>query len=187
MEGAGQSHKGGILKRITNADKVKVIMKKRPKPAIPENRTSRRQPLDGLKEGQQVSLRISGETRIGYKAIVNDTQEGILYKNEIFQELKRGQEIVGYVKKMREDNKIDLSLYAPGYKKIDPLARKIIAVLKAHGGFVAVTDNSSPQAISDLFGISKKTYKKVVGNLYRKRRIVIEENGIRLNRNADKP
>ena len=168
------------MKRITNADRVKVIIKKpRLSTALKSEAHSVRSQSD-LHEGQRVALRISGQSRIGYKAIVNGTHEGILYKNEVFQPLTEGQQVSGFIKKLRADDKIDLSLHEPGYKKINALAQNMIATLKSHGGFVAATDNSSPERIAALFGISKKTYKKIVGNLYRKRQIAIEADGIRL-------
>ncbi len=160
-------------------------MKKGRPSSLNETERLRNRLQNNFKEGQRVSLRISGQTRIGYKAIVNDTHEGILYKNEVFQPLKKGQRVDGFVKKQREDEKIDLSLYEPGYKKINVLAKKLISILKERGGFVEITDNSSPQTISALFGISKKTYKKVAGNLYRKRQIALEKDGIRLIKNGD--
>ena len=168
------------MKRLTNADKVKTIRKKtRPASASRSEMKPVRSGSD-FQEGQRVALRISRQTRIGYTAIVNETHEGILYKNEVFQPLKNGQRIDGFIKKLRDDKRIDLSLYEPGYKKINALAKNVIDTLNAHGGFVAVTDNSSPERISALFGISKRTYKQIVGNLYKKRWIVFEADGIRL-------
>ncbi|MEN6475141.1 MAG: S1-like domain-containing RNA-binding protein [Syntrophaceae bacterium] len=131
-------------------------------------------------DGQAVDLLIYDRTEIGYKAIINDTFSGVLFQSEVFQTVTIGQHIQGFIKHVREDGKIDLCLHQPGYAKIDPLSKKILDAMKAHGGFIAVTDKSAPEAIYALFGISKKTYKKAIGALYKKRLITIEESGIRL-------
>ena len=134
----------------------------------------------GFHEGQKVALRISGQTERGFLAIINGTEKGILYRNEVFQPLKIGQEIEGFIKKVREDKKIDLCLQKRGYKAIDTVSRKIVEELNQQGGFIAVTDNSQPKVIADIFGVSKKSFKKAIGSLYKKRLIAFEENGIRL-------
>ena len=110
---------------------------------------------------------------MGYVAIVNGTHKGILYKNEVFQPLKIGQEIDGFIKKVRQDKKLDLCLQKPGYKTIDTLSKRIMDKLQQQEGFMAVTDKSQPKVIADLFGVSKKTFKKSIGNLYKKRLITI--------------
>ena len=134
-----------------------------------------------FQEGQGVDLVIRDRTEIGYKAIINNSSEGLLYKNEVFQTLRKGQHISGFIKKVREDGKIDLCLQRPGPEKVDDVKEKIIEkLLRAQGGFIAVDDKSAPEVIYRLFGASKKTYKKAIGGLYRKRLIVIESNGIRL-------
>ena len=104
----------------------------------------------------------------------------MIYKNEVFQKLHIGQELKGYIKKIRPDNKIDLSLQLNGYQKVDAVSRAILKILKKHGGRIAVTDNSKPEEIYALFGVSKKTFKKAIGALYKKRLITIDTNGIRL-------
>lgn len=134
----------------------------------------------GFHVGQKVSLLISVRTELGFSAIIDGTHKGILYKNDVFQTLKIGQEIDGFIKNVRDDQKIDLCLQKPGYKAIDALSGKIMDQLQKHGGFIAATDKSRPKVIADLFGISKKTFKKAIGNLYKKRLISLEKNGIRL-------
>ncbi|EFK11315.1 conserved domain protein [delta proteobacterium NaphS2] len=131
-------------------------------------------------EGQKVKIMISRRTEMGFIAVINGTHQGILYKNQVFQPLKIGQEIDGFIRKLRDDKKIDLCLQKPGYKAIDAVSRKILDQLKEHGGFIPVTDKSSPELVGDFFGISKKTFKKAVGKLYKKRLIVLEKNGIRM-------
>ena len=137
---------------------------------------------DNYKNGQLVSLLLYDQTEIGYKAIIDNTFMGMLYKDEVFQRLKRGQRIDGFIKKVRNDGKIDLSLYKRGYEGVTDISTKIIDKLLEHGGFISVNDKSLPETIYKLFGISKKTYKKAVGALYKKRAIIIEESGIRLNK-----
>jgi uncharacterized protein len=140
--------------------------------------------LDNLppdyKEGQEVDLIICNETDLGYKAIVNKLHWGMLYKSEIFQTLERGQRIRGFIKKVREDEKIDLSLTKPGYAKVDDISGKILEYLRNNNGFMSITDKSSPETIYSIFFISKKAFKMAIGGLYRKRYISLENNGIRL-------
>jgi len=137
------------------------------------------QPID-VQEGQQVDLVIGDQTEMGYKVIINDTHWGMLYNNEVFQALHKGQRLQGFIKKVRDDGKIDCCLQKSGYKNVDDVAWKILEFLHKRGGFLAITDKSSPERIYDLFGVSKKTYKKAIGALYKKRCIIIEKDGIRL-------
>jgi len=130
--------------------------------------------------GQEVGLLIYSQTDIGYKAIVNNSHWGILYKNEVFLPLEKGQRIKGFIKKIREDEKIDLSLYQPGYEKIDGIAKTILTKLKEHKGFMDTTDKSPSEYIYEQFGVSKKAYKQAVGALYKKGLIAIEADGIRI-------
>jgi len=133
-----------------------------------------------LEADQQVDLMIYKKTDLGWKAIVNQQYSGILYQNEVFQPLEIGQKLTGFVKQIREDDKIDLMLQKPGFEKIDDFSVKLHELLKEADGFLPLTDKSPADEIYGRFGISKKTFKKAVGDLYRKRLIVLEENGIRL-------
>jgi len=130
--------------------------------------------------GDEVQLMIAEETDLGYKAIVNNEHWGMLYKNQIYQPLSPGQKITGYVNKVRDDEKIDLLLEKPGYEKVDSISQKILDELKQNRGFMAVSDNTSPEMINSLFGISKKNFKKAIGSLYKKRLITFDSDGIRL-------
>jgi uncharacterized protein len=130
---------------------------------------------------QEVDLFIYGRTEIGYKAIINNTHWGILYENEVFQPLQKGQRLKGFIKKLRDDEKIDLSLYQSGYEKIGGIADAIYSKLLEHNGFLDVTDKTPSGYIYDLFGVSKKVYKQAVGSLYKKGMIVIGANGIRVS------
>ena len=134
----------------------------------------------GFQEGQSVELVIGTRTDLGYNAMINNSQWGMLYQNEVFQPLGKGQHIQGFIKKLRDDGKIDLCLQKPGYEKIDEVSEKIIDKLRAAGGFLSVTDKSPPEIIYGLFGVSKKTFKKAIGALYKKRLILIENKGIKL-------
>lgn len=136
-------------------------------------------PID-LLEGQGVELLICSQTEIGYKAIINNSRMGVLYKNEVFQPLRKGQQVPGFIKKIRDDGKIDLCLQKPGHEKVDDMTGRIIDLLKASDGFIALTDKSPAGIIYDTFGVSKKTYKKAIGALYKRRLIAIESDGIRL-------
>lgn len=133
-----------------------------------------------LEAGQQVKLMVWRKTDLGWKAIVNQQYAGMLYKNEIFRELEAGEQIDGFVKQVREDGKIDLALQKPGFEKVDEFAGKLLEMLEDSGGFLPVTDKSPAEIIYSRFGVSKKTYKKGVGDLYKRRLIIIEEDGIRL-------
>ncbi len=130
--------------------------------------------------GELVDIIVWEKTDIGYKVVINNVDLGLLYHSEIFQPLVVGQKAQAYVKKVREDQKIDLCLQKSGYQKPDELAEKILTKLVANGGFLAVNDKSSASAISSLFGVSKKKFKMAVGGLYRQRRISFSDDGIRL-------
>jgi hypothetical protein len=130
--------------------------------------------------GQEVDLLIGAHTDLGYKAIVNNAHWGVLYENEVFQPLKKGNRLTGYIKKVREDGKIDLCLQKPGYEKVDGLAERILDQLKQHGGAMPVNDKTAPELIYQWFGVSKKSYKKAIGALYKKKVIALDEQGIRL-------
>ena len=130
--------------------------------------------------GQKVALIVYEETKLGFKAVIDQTHWGMLYRTEVFRELEIGDETEGYIKKLREDGKIDLRLEGLGNERIDAAVQKVLTALKRHNGTLYITDTSSPQAISKELGISKKTYKKAVGHLYKERSIKIEHDFIRL-------
>ncbi len=135
-----------------------------------------------LKQGQAVDLMIYAQTDLGFKAIINNDYSGILYNNEIFQPLKIGDTLTGYIKKIRDDNKIDLSLQdKPPEATRDSLSATILEDLKQQGGTSNLTDKSPPEAIYQQYGVSKKSYKKALGSLYKKRLIKITEKQIELN------
>jgi uncharacterized protein len=139
-----------------------------------------------VQEGDEVELLIANRTDLGYNAIINGTYAGILYHNEIFKPISTGQKLSGFIKKIREDNKIDLSLEKQGYSKVDPVSGEILAQLKkTPQGYLPFNDKTEPELIQKKFAISKKTFKKAIGQLYKEKLILIEEEGIRLLINPD--
>jgi len=133
-----------------------------------------------FKDNQSVDLFITEHNEMGYKAIINNSHWGVLYKNEVFQKLEKGHKIKGLIKRIREDKKIDLSLYATGYKKVEDLLETILTSLKVHDGFIPLNDKTPPQDIYAFFGVSKQSYKNAIGGLYKKKLIRIDPDGIRL-------
>ena len=134
-----------------------------------------------VKEGEKVKLQVYRESDIGYVVIVNQVHQGLVYKNEVFTHLHIGQMIEeGFVKKIREDNKLDIGIGKQGVEKLDDDQVKLIQLLKLHKGFLPYHDKSSPEDIYAFFGISKKAFKMNVGMLYKAKKITIEEGGIRL-------
>lgn len=134
-----------------------------------------------LKHGEEVELLLGDATDLGIKVIINNKYEGLLYHNEIFKTLNLGERRTGYVKNVREDGKIDVSLEKQGYKNVEPNAQKILDKLQSNAGFLPLHDKSSPDLIQQQLEMSKKTFKKAVGALYREKVIRIEEKGIYLN------
>ncbi|MES0326626.1 MAG: S1-like domain-containing RNA-binding protein [Gammaproteobacteria bacterium] len=132
-----------------------------------------------FKPQQAVDLIIGNSTDLGYKAIVNQSHWGVLYKNDVHQRLSFGQSIKGFIKHVRPDGKIDLSLQG-GQETRDKYSETILDYLKSKNGFAPVHDKSDPKLISDLFGMSKGAFKKAIGGLYKQRVISIEKDGIRL-------
>jgi predicted RNA-binding protein (virulence factor B family) len=132
-------------------------------------------------EGSEVDLIIWGESDLGYRAVVNQAHEGMVYKSEVFKGLSIGQEIKGYVKKIRDDSKIDLILQRPGARGIDDIGQTILKTIKDNGGRIGLTDKSKPEEIYAMFGVSKKVFKKAIGALYRKRLIRIGAEGIEIS------
>jgi predicted RNA-binding protein (virulence factor B family) len=131
-------------------------------------------------EGQAVDLLITGRTTLGYNAIVSGAHMGLLYHNELPGPLDIGQKLDGYVRALRPDGKIDLTINPAGYGKVAPLKEQVLEALAAAGGRLALGDASPPERIRAAFGVSKKAFKQAIGALYRERRISIEDGGLRL-------
>jgi len=133
------------------------------------------------KEGNKVELLIAAKTELGYKAIVDGTYWGLLYDNQVYRPMKRGERLNGYIQKLRADGKVDLSLLPSGYAKIDEIADKIFKMLQeSDDSFLPFNDKSSPESIRETFNMSKKVFKQSIGGLYKQRLITIEEDGIKL-------
>lgn len=129
---------------------------------------------------QEVDLLVAEETEIGYKVIVNNTHWGLIYHSEVFRRLEKGDRLKGYIKEVREDEKIDISLTPLGYQKVEGIASTILEALKMQGGYIAVHDKSEPDVIYSLFRCSKKAFKQAIGALYKQHLISLEKEGIRL-------
>jgi len=132
-----------------------------------------------LQEGDGVDLFILAQTDLGFKAVINGQNVGVLYYNEIFRPLRVGQRVPGFIRKIREDGKIDLSLQQTGIKDLDGISETILNLLESRGGFLPLADHSSPESIYDLFGVSKKKFKMAIGGLYKRQLISIDDDGIR--------
>ena len=133
-----------------------------------------------LKLREKVELMIVSETDLGYKAVINGTHLGLLFKSDVFQKLRPGDKTTGYIKSIREDRKINLSLKLHERGAQQDLADRILAYLNENEGVSALTDYSPPEAIYRQFGVSKGNYKKALGLLYKKRRISVEKDKITL-------
>lgn len=133
-----------------------------------------------LRDNDIVDLLIYSETDLGFNAIINNRYSGLIYKNEIYEAIRVGDKIKGYVKHVREDNKIDLSLQKSGFELVDEVKWRILNMMKQNEGFLALSDNSSPEEIKAKLQISKKAFKKAIGALYRERLVKITEKGVEL-------
>ncbi|MGJ8669546.1 MAG: CvfB family protein [Oceanococcus sp.] len=131
-------------------------------------------------QGEEVDLLVSGQSPLGYKVVVNNTDLGLIYANEISQNVHVGQSLKGYVKPPRPDGKLDISLNTLNSKARDELADKIVQHLHANGGSSPLNDKSSPQDIYRVFAVSKANFKKSIGGLYKSKKIRIEKSGIHL-------
>lgn len=128
----------------------------------------------------KVNILISHITDRGANAIVNGMHKGLIYKEDIFEDIRTGDKLEGWVKKIRPDGKLDIVLQEEGYRSIEPNAQYIYDELKANDGFLALHDKSAPEDIQNQLGLSKKSFKKAIGNLYKDGKIVIQEDGLHL-------
>ncbi len=133
-----------------------------------------------LQVGDEVDLIISHITDVGINVIINDQYKGLLYKDQVYDDIRTGDRMVGYIKTIRPDNKIDVTLQKAGYQNIEPNAQKIVDELKASRGFLRLNDNSDPEDIKTVLKMSKKTFKKAIGLLYKDKQIELKEDGIYL-------
>ncbi len=130
--------------------------------------------------GEEVDLIISHITDLGINVIINDIHKGLLYKDQVYDDIRTGDRMKGFIKTIRPDNKIDVSLQKLGYENIEPNAEKILDELRASKGFLKLNDTSDPDDIKTVLKMSKKTFKKAIGALYKEKRIEIKDDGIYL-------
>ncbi len=133
-----------------------------------------------VKEMDEVDLTVYRRTEIGYSVIINNKHIGLLHFNEVYRDIAIGDRFKGFVKKIREDNKIDVAAGTSGYKRVEDEGAKIVRLLNEHNGFLPYHDKSPADDIYSFFGMSKKTFKMTTGNLYKQHKIAFEDNGIRL-------
>lgn len=133
-----------------------------------------------LEKYQEVALLVTHITELGANVIIEGKHSGLIHNDDIFEDIRTGDRIKGYVKKVRADKKVDVVLQAPGYRSIEPNANFILDELKAAGGFLPLHDKSDPDTIKNEMGMSKKSFKKAIGTLYREKQIVIKPDGIAL-------
>lgn len=131
-------------------------------------------------EGQEVDLLLYGKTELGYQAIVDGTHRGLLFANEVFRPLRAGERTKGFIKELRPDGKIDLSLYPAGRDRIEDLEERLLGELRRRGGSWDLCDATPADVIHRELGVSKKAFKQAAGALFRKRRVVIDDTGIHL-------
>ena len=130
--------------------------------------------------GEEVEVMVWQKTDLGYKVIVDNRFGGLVYRKEIFKALEPGMRMPAFVRQVREDGKIDLTLQKDGLQKVGDFSEILLQYIKDHDGFTPLNDKSAAEEIYDAFGVSKKTFKKAVGDLYKKRLVVLVEGGIRL-------
>lgn len=134
-----------------------------------------------LEKGEEVDLIVSHITEIGINVIINEKHKGLLYKDEVYDDsIRTGDRMRGYIKNIRPDHKIDVALQKQGYESVEPNAEKILDELRASRGFLRLNDNSHPEDIKTVLKMSKKTFKKAIGALYKEKLIEIKEDGIYL-------
>lgn len=134
-----------------------------------------------VKQFDEVDLIVSHPSEIGMNVIVNELHLGLIFKDDLFKEISVGDRLKGIVKKIRPDNKLDISLGQIGYRNIEPNAKLILQELEDNSGFLALTDKSDPEEIKEILQMSKKVFKKALGSLYKQRVITLKEDGIYLN------
>lgn len=134
----------------------------------------------GLKYNEEVDLMIADKTDLGYNVIINNEFVGLLFYSDVHKDLRYGSYITGFIKNIREDGKIDVSLQRQGYKNVEASLQKILDKLEKNNGYLNINDKSDPEVVRGAFGMSKKTFKKAIGALYKQRLIEIKNDGIHL-------
>jgi len=131
-----------------------------------------------LSPKDEVDLLVSRQSELGWDVIIDNKYQGLVFKSEVFQPIKVGATLKGYVKKIREDNKVDIVLKPIGHLALEPAAKQIYEKLELAGGYISLHDKSAPEEIQQMFQMSKKAFKKAIGALYRDRKIEIKDDGI---------
>jgi len=134
----------------------------------------------GFETGEKVKLMIASRTTLGYKAVINNTHLGLIFKTDVFQPLKFGQQLNGYIKTIRDDGKIDLALQPAPEQVRDQLEAQILDYLRRHQGSSKITDKSPPELIYKTFKVSKANFKRALGRLYKKRQVLIDKHQVSL-------
>lgn len=134
-----------------------------------------------VREKEIVHLTIYRQTAIGFVVIINHRHTGLLHANEVYRPLKVGDQVEGYIKTIRPDNKIDVVLGKPGYQRVEDEASKILRLLGENNGYLPYHDKSDPEDIYEFFGMSKKLFKMTTGRLYKERKIEFTKSGIKLS------
>ncbi len=132
------------------------------------------------KTGQEVDVLIARKSDMGYNVIVDNLHWGLVYRNEVFRPLKLGQKLKGYIKGIRKDDKIDITLQKKGYDRVDAIVEMILEKLEDNGGVLDVSDKTAPEIIYNLFECSKKDYKKAIGTLFKDKKIELTDTEIKL-------
>jgi predicted RNA-binding protein (virulence factor B family) len=166
---------------------VMVVLDERTNRLIASARFNRRldQTPPPYHEGESVRLLVASKSPLGYNLVVNNAHRGLIYHTDITGKLKIGDVVEGYVRSIRPDGKLDLALGQAGYRRIGGMMDKVIEVLTAKGGHLPYHDNSIPEEIREVFGMSKKAFKQAIGALFKERRIYIDPDGIRLVQPGD--
>lgn len=138
-----------------------------------------------VEEGDEVSLLIAERSELGFTAVIDNKYLGLLYHNELYEELEIGEQRQGYIKRIRENNKIDLSLRAVGFDFILESKDALLDYLRRNGGVLELGDKSSPEDIHQQLKMSKKAFKQVIGGLYKQRLITISDYEVRLVNSED--
>jgi uncharacterized protein len=134
-----------------------------------------------IKEKEEVDLLVYRQTEIGYEVIINNQHKGMLHANEIYRPIEIGDRFPGFIKNILPENKIDVAAGKPGYQRVENEADKILRLLNENNGYLPYHDKSSPEEIYEFFHISKKTFKMTMGNLYKQKKIIFTQSGIKLN------
>ena len=136
--------------------------------------------VSAVRAGDEVELLVYGQNEIGALVVVDGRHTGLVYRNEAFRPLRVGDALTGWVKQVREDNKLDIRLQRSGRAAIDDAEEVILEALRAGGGWLALHDKSPPEQIRAELRMSKKAFKRALGGLYKARRVALEEGGVRL-------